>query len=330
MKETAGDSAGLGWIDVHSHFVEPRAAADRAGDYRSDHYLEDPAPNWTPEGAIRFMDARGISAQLLSHPRALDPQSARRSNDYAASVVTQDPSRFGFLANLPLGSPDDALAELRHAADELGTDGFLVVSNYRGTYLGSADHEPVWAELDRRAASVFLHPVKPAGFEEVACGRPGPVIEFPFDTTRSVLDAIYAQVFSRYPNFHLVVAHGGGLLPALSTRIARIGTQSWVPRDDEITESYLREQISRLYYDTAIAGDAVSLGPLLQVTGRDHLVFGTDFAPASTEVIDRTLAELTGSDLLSPEDLAAMRDTALRLFPSLRDRLARQPGPGAR
>ena len=35
-------------------------------------------------------------------------------------------------------------------------------------------------------------------------------------------------------------------------------------------------QLARLYFDTAIAGTAASIGPVLELTEPDHIVFGTD------------------------------------------------------
>jgi 6-methylsalicylate decarboxylase len=41
----------------------------------------------------------------------------------------------------------------------------------------------------------------------------------------------------------------------------------------------MRTQLASLYFDTAIAGTAASLVPVLELTKPDHIV-GTDFPPA--------------------------------------------------
>jgi len=96
------------------------------------------------------------------------------------------------LANIPLGDqdPEGSLREIDRAADELNADGFVLVTNYGGKYLGDPSFEPVFAALNQRQAGVFIHPVNPAGFDLVSCGRPGPLIEFPMDTARTVVDVI--------------------------------------------------------------------------------------------------------------------------------------------
>jgi 6-methylsalicylate decarboxylase len=138
-------------------------------------------PTWTPEFALDFMDRHDIATQLLSLPQALSKDEARRINEYGATLVKQYPTRFGLLASLPMGDVDAALAETAFAFDQLGADGVVMVTNYGGDYLGNSKFEPVFAALNKRSATIFIHPINPAGFDCVACGRPGPVIEFTFD-----------------------------------------------------------------------------------------------------------------------------------------------------
>jgi len=318
------DLAETGFIDVHAHFMPPVDPAQRPAlesGYRSSHFLAPPASSWSPEEAIEFMDARGIGVQMLSIPANLPAPQARAANDYGAKIVAEQPTRFGLLASLPLGEPDAALAEIDHALDDLHADGFVLVSNYDGAYFGDPEFDPVFAELDRRGATVFVHPVQPAGFAATACGRPGPVIEFPFDTARTVVDAIYARRFLKYPNFAMILAHAGGALPVLAHRLATIGTLPWVPNPQQVSSADIADQLAGLYYDTAIAGTPTSLLPLMQSTSPDHVVFGTDFPPAGLGVIDAIIAALKDSPVLSASDVAAMRTNTLRLFPNLQNRL---------
>jgi hypothetical protein len=48
-------------------------------------------------------------------------------------------------------------------------------------YLGDATFEALWAELDRRHAVVFVHPALPL---PPVAGVAGPLVDYPFDTTR--------------------------------------------------------------------------------------------------------------------------------------------------
>jgi predicted TIM-barrel fold metal-dependent hydrolase len=155
-------------------------------------------PRWTPEFALDFMDRHDIATQMLSLPSHLSREEARRINEYGATVGKQYPGRFGLLAALPMDDVEATLSEIAFAFDKLNADGVVMVTNYGGNYLGSARFEPVFAELNKRSATIFIHPINPAGYDCVACGRPGPVIEFTFDTCRSVTDMLYAGVLTRY------------------------------------------------------------------------------------------------------------------------------------
>src|SRR5713226_9585417 len=239
----------LNRFDVHAHYLPP-GSISRGGPGRN--FLASPMPTWTPEFALDFMDRHDIATQMLSLPTPLSKDEARRINEYGATLVKQHPTRFGLLASLPIDDVEAALSEIAFAFDQLGADGVAMVTNYSGNYLGNARFEPVFAELDKRSATVFLHPTLPAGYECVACGRPGPVIEFTFDTCRTVADMLYAGILGRYHNVRFIVSHAGGPLPTLAPRLGTIGTLPWVRHPPELTQESVRTQLARLYFDTAI------------------------------------------------------------------------------
>ncbi|MFH9353827.1 amidohydrolase family protein [Kitasatospora sp. NPDC017646] len=88
------------------------------------------------------------------------PALARRLNDAAAQIIERHPSRFGALAHLPLLDVDAALTEITHALDVLALDGVILATN-DGGHPGEPALEPILAELDRRRATVVLHPPPP-------------------------------------------------------------------------------------------------------------------------------------------------------------------------
>ena len=207
-----------------------------------------------------------------------------------------------------------ALSGIAFVSDQLGADGVVMVANYGGNYFGNARFEPVFAELNRRFATVFLHPTLPAVYECVACGRPGPMIEFTFDTCRTVADMLYAGILNRYNNVKFILSHAGGPLPTLAPRLGTIGTLPWVRHPPELTQEAVRTQLARLYFDTAIAGTAASIGPVLELTKPDHIVFGSDFPPASEPVIDQNIAALGALTCMSEVEKSAINVNGRRLF----------------
>jgi 6-methylsalicylate decarboxylase len=298
-------------LDVHAHYMLPDAVPAGRPDQN---FSGSPMPRWTPELALSFMDRHGITTQMLSVPAPLSPAEARRANEYGAKLVELYPERFGLLASLPMSDVSAAEAEIDYAFDTLDADGVVVLTNYDGNYLGNKKFDALFSELNRRRATVFLHPTMPAGYDCVACGRPGPVIEFPFDTCRSVSDMLYAGILERYSDLRFILSHAGGALPTLAPRLASIGTVHYVPHPPGLTQQAVLQQLARLYFDTAIAGTAASIGPVLELADASHIVFGTDFPPATEPIIDQNIAALNALRCLSEADRQGIYTNANRLF----------------
>lgn len=296
-------------FDVHAHYLMPTGMTLPS---HGPKFLSSPMSHWTPEFALKFMDDHGIAVQMLSFPHNLGPTQARAGNEYGALLVEKYPDRFGLLASLPLTDVDAALEEIEYAFETLGADGVILMTNCDGSYLGDSKFEPIYHALNQRSATVFLHPTSPANIHCEACGRPGPIMEFPFDTCHSVGDMLYAGVFERYTSIRFILSHAGGALPTLAPRIATIGTLSWAPHRRALTEDSVLKQLSGLYFDTAIAGSRAAILPLLELTSSDHIVFGTDFPPASVPVIERNISWLDALDILDPKEVA---NNARSLFP---------------
>jgi predicted TIM-barrel fold metal-dependent hydrolase len=85
--------------------------------------------------------------------------------------------RFGLLASLPLPDVDAAVAEIAYCCEHLEVDGFALLTNVGGTYLGDRSRAPVFRELNRRQARVFIHPTSPACWQHTSLGRPRPMLE---------------------------------------------------------------------------------------------------------------------------------------------------------
>jgi predicted TIM-barrel fold metal-dependent hydrolase len=303
------------WIDIHGHFAAPGAGARPR-----------PIGGWkfAPETSLDYMDKTGVAGQLLSNYGPVTADGMAASNSFGAALVADYPTRFGLLAQLPMAEPLRAVAEIRRSIDELDAEGFAIQSNYAGIYLGDPRFEPVWAELDRREAVLFLHPT-PLGYEETRLGRPGALIEAPFDTARTVVDMLYAGVFRRYERLKVILAHAGGALPALAGRLMSLGPHplGWVPNPNEITAPEMRQTFARFYYDTALASTAHSLDPVLDLTTPDHLLYGADFGAPCTyiSVCDEHLAGLRGYARLSLAEREAAGTNAAKLFPKFARRI---------
>src|SRR5882757_4142013 len=312
-------------IDIHTHAMPEAAMASVAakgyrprGGYRI-------SVQWTPEAALAYMDRQQIAAQVLSMPMTFggaedDPgfgiRTSRMINEGNAELIAKHPGRFGAFATLPGDGPDEALAELAYALDELRLDGVVLTSNVLGRYFGDPSLEPVLAELARRQVPVFVHPVDCPHIDVLGFGRPSSVVEFPFDTARTITNALYTGVFQRHPGLRLILAHCGGALPMLGWRIGEHTVMGRGPQDAEIDPAHVAEVLRGLYYDTALAGSRNSLLPTLEVAGADHILFGTDWPAAPEPTVVRNIGNLTSFDGFTKEELHGVeRDNALTLFP---------------
>ncbi len=251
-----------------------------------------PVPDWSPERALAIMDEIGVAGAVLSvsspHVSFLPADEARQLcrqvNDYAADLCKQHPDRFGAFAILPLPDVEASLAELRRALDDLKLDGVALPTHAAGAYLGDAKFAPLLALLDARGATVFIHPTAPACFESFGLELPAPMIEFPFDTTRTVASLIFSGALERRPRIRFILPHGGGTLPFLAPRIAGIGAIPVLgararPAPDTLTA------LARLYYDTALATAPHQIAALRAIAPVLPDLYGTDFPFASEPVL---------------------------------------------
>ena len=325
MTHGEGCACGGNLIDVHAHFLPPcyADALAKAGMTTLDGGF--PVPAWSAEMALGMMDRQGIAAAVISlsspstHFLPEDRKGAlcREVNEAGAALVRAHPSRFGFLASLPLPDVAAALEEIRFAFDRLGVEGVILETNINGEYLGSPRFAPVFAELNRRKATVFLHPTSPACFDQLALGRPAPLLEFPLDTTRSVVDLLYSRRLQLNPDMKVIVPHGGVALPVLIARIAAFANLPFLnPRPSSEQEVF--ETLERLYYDVALSTHPIPFAALRRIAPIGQILFGSDWPFTPEFIVERNLSMLDGAEGLSESDARAIaRENAGRVFPRL-------------
>lgn len=312
-----------GAIDVHAHYLPAsyRTALARAGIDRPDGFPH--VPQWSATSAIALMDESEIAAALLSisspglHFVSPDRRGAlaRAVNDEGAEAVRAYPVRFGLLASLPLPDIEASLGEIDRAADLLHADGFALMSNYDGVYLGDPWLDPVMAELDRRGALVTIHPTSPPAAQETDLGRPRPIIEFPFDTTRAVVNLVLGGTLTRHPSVRLIVPHVGSALAVLADRVEGF-TRAFPGPDGAAVDVF--GVLRGLWFDVTGNPFPHALAALLRIADPARLLYGSDIPFAPPSHVARAARELLTTDLLDDCRRAAlMRDNALALVPRL-------------
>ena len=318
-------------IDVHHHVLPPEyvGAMAKLGIHGGGGI---PFPAWSPESSLETMDRQGIAASVVSisspgvhfGDAAAARDLSRRCNDAAAALVASRPSRFGAFATVPLPDVDGALAEIERALDVLKLDGVvLLASQSDGRYLGDPLFEPVFAELHRRRAVVFIHPTVPRSSESIPTEVPGFATEFTFDTSRAVANLVWTGTVERYPGVSFILSHAGGTTPFLAWRWSLLDLhptmgEAFRARAPKGFLAYLRESF---HYDTALSANPFALRSLRELVGCDRILFGSDF-PFAPEIVTQVSIEgLRGFGFEAAELRRIERDNALGLLPGLRARM---------
>jgi len=280
---------------------------------------------WSKEAMISFMDEAGIDVAVMSvstpgvhigdsqRARSL----ARRCNELAAELVHERPDRFASFACIPLPDIDASLEESSYAFDVLGLDGLVLFTNSNGVYLGDTSLEPVFEELERRKAVVFVHPNPSPDAVAHSLGLPDNLIDFPTDTNRAVAHMHYTNRFARTPNVKYIFSHAGGSIPYLAARLAIIDEMAFIPGSEE--RGAVASMFRRMYWDTALAASDPVLRMLRDIVGIDHVLYGTDFPYLRRDLaVDSKQRILESSELNDSERRAILGGNASRLFPRLR------------
>lgn len=301
-------------VDVHQHLLPPayRELMDRhemtAGGW--------PTPSWDARSALAMMDRRSIATGILSISApgthfgddAEARATARDVNEFSAELAKDRPDRFGFFASVPLPDMDGALAEAAYALDELHADGVVLLSNIAGRYLGDKEFEPLWAELDARAAVVFIHPTAPR--LPMLEGMPSPLLDYPFDTTRTAVHMALNGVMSRHTRMKVILSHAGGFLPYAAWRFT-VGAQF----NPGTTPEGILTDLRRFYFDTALSSTPSALPSLLAFAAPGHILYGSDFPFAPEESGPVLDAFLDGYDGFEEGQLDAIdHENARQLF----------------
>jgi predicted TIM-barrel fold metal-dependent hydrolase len=284
-----------GWIDVHHHFIPPgyREFFEKARN-RDGSPAVVPPTAWDLHADLEDMERAGTATAMLSMfvppdlgTAATRARLARDINEHAAKLSGDYPGRFGSFAALPLPDVDEGLGELAYAADTLKAQGFSVYTNVGDRWLGDPRFEPLFTELNRRKAVLFVHPVAAACCRNLVPGVPDNIIEYQTDTTRAIASVVFGGVTSRYPEIRFIFSHGGGTMPYLIERflggttaelvpgIATTGQQGpYVPKQPPLGALH---ELRRLHYDTAQCANPIAMAALRRLVPVSQILYGSDY-----------------------------------------------------
>jgi aminocarboxymuconate-semialdehyde decarboxylase len=296
-------------IDIHCHTRTAKATEMVAGDEAvSRWYLETAADprsreinrnnairtdlqSTSPEQRIADMDLMGIDIQAISPaPRQtyygadaeLGRDVSRVINDHLAEICGRHPDRFVGLGTIPLQAPEFAIAELERLHNSLGFRGIEIMTHVAGEDLSAERFRPIFQRCEELGTLIFIHS---DGFTEARRFHDhyfANVVGNPLDTTVAVHHLIFGGVLDAYPKLKIVLAHGGGYLPAYSGRIdhAAAARPDCCEQIREMPTAYLK----RLYFDSLVYTHH-QLEYLVAQYGADRVLVGTDY-PADMGEVD--------------------------------------------
>jgi predicted TIM-barrel fold metal-dependent hydrolase len=314
-------------IDVHAHYY-PKEYADllvSLGKPEAAHAAQ--SSDLSPR--LADMDEVGVDCQILSSV-ALDvvlekpadaALGARFINDAYKELVDTHGGRFQAFGQVPLPHLDEAIAETGRCLDELRFVGVNLPCWVQNRPIDDPEFDPFWAELDRRGAVVYIHPVGThsrdiCGMREyglnIAYGSP---LQLGVCATR----LLYTGLTKRYPRIRFAFAFLGGMLPYLWPRLERNLRRAFdgsvVPAVGQRMFGWVQEAaiepddplggLREFYYDTSAQDMPWGLLCAKQSYGADRLLLGSDAIFAS---LIEAVAYIEESEFLTADEKAAVLD----------------------
>ncbi|MFY9838954.1 MAG: amidohydrolase family protein, partial [Xanthobacteraceae bacterium] len=202
--------------------------------------------------------------------------------------------------------------------------GVCLLTHVGDRHLGQPDEDELYAELDRRDAVVFVHPLRNQAKNMPAYNYPSGMTELVLDTTRAIHNLLWNGTFGKYPNIRWIMPHGGGTVPFLIYRMSAMNNRPQVAK--QMVGGTVANTLRRLYYDVAEICAPAPLKCLLEITEPSHILFGSDF-PFSRHLtpakdVESSIAAFEALLNLNASTRQAIESkNALGLFPRLAKRL---------
>jgi predicted TIM-barrel fold metal-dependent hydrolase len=123
------------------------------------------------------------------------------------------------------------------------------------------------------------------------------MLEFMFETTRTVTDMMFAGVVERYPDIRFVVPHCGAALPVLADRVELFRSLLPGPAGGPPASLTTRQQLQRYWYDLAGTPVPTQVGVLEAMAGSGRLLYGSDFCFTPAPMVAHHMAALDAANL---------------------------------
>ena len=297
-------------VDAHAHVIVPGLGADvrwedgaQVVDFEGRSIRSAVREFVDLERILEEQDRAGVDLVVLCPWVTLLGRESARQNEALAAMVGE---RVAALGTADLERPE-GLVELMGDGRLSGVE---VAASFDGDYLGAERFDDFWAAAEETRALIFIHPTT-RGFDQ-------PVFDDfylwnavgnPLETTVTAAHMVMAGVLERHPGLRVLLAHGGGALPALRGRLRH--AHSFQPQARSRLGESPDDSLSRFYFDT-VTHDENLLRQLVELAGADRVLCGSDY-PFDMGV-ERPAEIVRALGLAPDEEQAILGGNALRLL----------------
>jgi predicted TIM-barrel fold metal-dependent hydrolase len=281
-------------VDFQHHFTPRELIPQDPGDGLILNYDALGAPSYTVHSLlydldehVRMMDEAGIDAAWLTSAAGMcaDLDASRLVNNKAKRAERDYPGRFIGAAHAhPLGGPP-AFKELARCRHELGFQGVTITSEFDGKWIDDPGLEPFWSEACKLGLFVFIHPALKLNdarqFDAYDTAR---AVGREFSLIMATIRLIHSGVFDRHPELTVHMAHLGGGIGGMLSRIRAFenkgfwgtaGNAHHGAKGQRDFDHYIRHN---LVFDTAgFAGGLGAVKAGLCEIPASRMVFATDY-----------------------------------------------------
>ena len=292
-------------VDCHAHVVVPGLGAEverrdsvQVVSYRGREIRSAPREFQNVDRILEEQDRAGIDIVVLCPWVNLCGVEVGRQNEALAALAGE---RVLVLGTVEPERPEQLVALMRDGR----LRGVEIPAVPNGAYLGDPRLREFWAAAEETGALVFVHPSS-RGFAL-------PVLEEhylwntvgnPLETTVSAAHMLGAGVLDAHTRLNVLLAHGGGVLPALRGRLAR--EQEIHPPGRDVRAALRRFLVDTVVHDLEVLRDLVGF------FGADRVLLGSDYP---FDMGTQQPAEIVRAlDLPPDEEALILGGNALRLL----------------
>jgi len=287
---------------------------------------------------IRFADALNIRTAVLYPSAGLSfgrirhvawaRSVAHAYNEWLASTYLASSPRLRGVGLIPLQDPPAAVAELRHAVNDLGMCGGVLPTNGMNGLLGDRLYRPIYEAADELGCVIAIHGGSYAGLalEQMNTLAGAHALGHPFGIMLQFVSMTLNGIFDDYRNVRFAFLEAGAAwLPFVLERLDG-SYRGFVPfnldgdllnlRDGESVRERLTGHLRSGRIFVGVEGDEPDLPHCVETIGPEPFVFSSDFPhEVNLEICRHEIEEIAENPAMTAAHKAAiLHDNACRLY----------------